>query len=81
MTRYWEQDLQITLNGKGEGHSTVNNKVPKCQAAVKDLHYYVLYVGLEDGKCRLSVNKCQIMCPVAKKYWKWIWEQGNSAAA
>lgn len=81
MTWYWEQDLYIKLNGEEEGHSTVNNKVAKCRTSDKDLHYDVLYVGLEDGKCKISVNKCQIMCPVAKKYRKWIWDQGNSAAA
>jgi hypothetical protein len=33
-------------------HSTVNHKVSKCQAAAEDLHYYVLFVSSEDGKCR-----------------------------
>lgn len=29
---------------QGGRYSTVNNKVPKCQAAAKDLHYHVLYM-------------------------------------
>lgn len=37
--------------------------------------------GLRRWKMQISVNKCQIMCPVAKKYWKRIWDQGNRAAA
>lgn len=49
MTWYWRFADYIKQGGR---HSIVNNKVPKCQAAAKDLHYYVLYVGLEDGKCR-----------------------------